>query len=137
MSLAQLGRFAEAARYEAEAIRLAEPTQNAFTVAFAHFAASVLHLLRGDWAKARSLIEHWIAVLQTGNVVLQLPYAVGSSAWALAQLGEASEALNRLGEGEQLLERQAARGIIGQRAWGTTRWVAPVCCLAGSTRRDG
>ena len=118
MSLAQLGRFAEAAKYEAEAIRLAEPTQHAFTVAFAHFAASVLHLLRGDWAKARSLIEHWIAVLQTGNVVLQLPYAVGSSAWALAQLGETSEALNRLGEGEQLLERQAARGIIGQRAWG-------------------
>jgi hypothetical protein len=27
MSLAELGRFAEAARYEAEAIRLAEPTQ--------------------------------------------------------------------------------------------------------------
>ena len=32
MSLAQLGRFAEAAEYEAEAIRLAEPTQHAFTV---------------------------------------------------------------------------------------------------------
>ena len=32
MSLAELGRFAEAAPYEAEAIRLAEPTQHAFTV---------------------------------------------------------------------------------------------------------
>ena len=29
MSLAQLGRFAEAAEYEAEAIRLAEPTHRA------------------------------------------------------------------------------------------------------------
>ena len=38
MSLAQLGRFAEAAEYEAEAIRLAEPTQHAFTVGLAHFA---------------------------------------------------------------------------------------------------
>ena len=117
MSLAQLGRFAEAAEYEAEAIRLAEPTQHAFTVGLAHCAAGTLHLLKGDWAKARSLIEHWIAVVRTGNVVLQLPCAVASSAWVLAQLGEASEALNRLREGEQLLERQAARGIVGHRGW--------------------
>ncbi len=34
-----------------------------------------------------------------------------SSAWALAQLGEAGEALSRLREGEQLVERQAARGV--------------------------
>ena len=117
MSLAQLGRFAEAAEYEAEAIRLAEPTQHAFTVGLAHCAAGTLHLLKGDWAKARSLIEHGIAVLRTGNVVLLLPRAVASSAWVLAQLGEASEALNRLREGEQLLERQAARGIVGHRGW--------------------
>jgi class 3 adenylate cyclase/tetratricopeptide (TPR) repeat protein len=35
MSLAQLGRFAEAAKYEAEAIRLAEPTQQPFTISMA------------------------------------------------------------------------------------------------------
>src|SRR5207302_11146124 len=61
MSLAQLGRFAEAAEHEAEAIRLAEPADHAFTVATAYSAAG-LHVLNGDWAKARSLIEHWIAV---------------------------------------------------------------------------
>ena len=54
MSLAQLGRFAEAAEHEAEAIRLAEPTQHAYTVGLAHCAAGMLHLLRGDWAKARA-----------------------------------------------------------------------------------
>ena len=47
MSLAELGRFAEAAEYEAEAIRLAEPTQHAFTIGMAHFAASALHLAQG------------------------------------------------------------------------------------------
>ena len=73
MSLAQLGRFAEAAEHEAEAIRLAEPTHHAFTVGLAHLAAGTLHLLKGDWAKARSLIEHGIAVVRTGNVVLLLP----------------------------------------------------------------
>ena len=52
MSLAELGRFAEAAKYEAEAIRIAEPTQHAFSIGWAHFAASMPHLLQGDWAKA-------------------------------------------------------------------------------------
>ena len=56
-------------------------------------------------------------MVRPGNVVLQLPFAVASSAWVLAQLGEASDALNRLQEGEQLVERQAARGIVGQTAW--------------------
>src|SRR3989449_259913 len=39
VSLAQLGRFAEAAEYEAEAIRLAESTRHAFTIGRAHHAA--------------------------------------------------------------------------------------------------
>jgi tetratricopeptide (TPR) repeat protein len=117
MSLAQLGRFAEAAEYETEAIRLAEPTQHAFTVSLAYFAAGTLHLLKGDWTKARSVIERWIAVVRTGSVVLQLPWAVASSAWAVAQLGEASEALERLREGERLVDRLAERGIVGNRGW--------------------
>ena len=70
----------------------------------------MLHLLKGDWAKARSLVEHWITMLRTGNVAILLPWAVASSAWALAQIGEAGEALNRVREGEQLLELQAAQG---------------------------
>jgi class 3 adenylate cyclase/tetratricopeptide (TPR) repeat protein len=117
MSLAQLGRWGEAADRQAEAIRLAEPTHHPFTIGQAHLGASTLRLLEGDWAKARALTEHWIEVVRVGNVVIQLPYAVAFSAWALAQLGEASEALSRLREGEALLERHAARGIVGLRAW--------------------
>jgi tetratricopeptide (TPR) repeat protein len=129
-SLAELGRFAEAAAYEAEAIRLAEPTQHAFTIGIAHYAAGAFHLIKGDWTKARSLIEHWIAVLRTGNVVVQLPAAVASSAWALAQLGEAGEALTRLREGEQLLERQEAKGIVGYHGW-VYRSLGRACLLLG------
>ena len=117
MSLAELGYFAEATKYAAEAIQIAEPTQHAHTIGWADFAASMLHLLEGDWAKAHSRIEHWIAVLRTGNVADLLPWAVASSAWVLAQRGEASEALNRVRDGEQLLERQAERGIVGHRGW--------------------
>ncbi len=117
MSLAELGRFAEAAVHEAEAIRLAAPTHHAFTVGQAQWAAATLHLLRGDWVEARSSIEHWIAAVRTGNVVIVLPWAIAPSAWVLAQLGEPSESLNRLSEGEQLLEHQVTRGIIGHRGW--------------------
>jgi class 3 adenylate cyclase/tetratricopeptide (TPR) repeat protein len=109
-SLAELGRFAEAAPYEAEALRLAELTHHAYPVAMVHDAASWLHLLKGDWATAHSLTEHAIAAYRTGNIVQGLPNAVAHSAWILAQVGEASEALTRIRESEQLLERDAAKG---------------------------
>jgi tetratricopeptide (TPR) repeat protein len=114
-SLAELGRFAEAAPYEAEALRLAETTQHAFSVSGAHNAAGRLHILKGDWAKARSLIEHWIAVVRTGNIGHWLPDAVAASARVLAQVGDTSQALAQLREGAELLDREAAREIVGFR----------------------
>jgi tetratricopeptide (TPR) repeat protein len=108
MSLAQLGRFAEAAKSAAEALRLAESTHHAMTIGFANIVAGNL---QDDWVKARLLTEHGVAVVRTGNVTAVLPLAVAMSARVLAQLGEASEALNRLREGEQLIERHAA-GIV-------------------------
>jgi tetratricopeptide (TPR) repeat protein len=113
-SLAQLGRFADGIRYEAEALRLAEPTPHVLSIGRAHFAAGTLHVLRGDWMKARSLFERAITAYRAGNIGLSLPRAVAGSAWALAQVGDA-EALPRLREGEQLVERQAARSSVGQR----------------------
>jgi class 3 adenylate cyclase/tetratricopeptide (TPR) repeat protein len=129
MSLAELGRFAEAAKYETEAIQLAEQTQNAHTIGWAHLAASMVHLFKGDWVKARSLVDHWMKVPGTEAAML-FPWAVASSAWALAQLGEAGEALSRVRESERLLELQAARGIVGHRAWGYHA-VSRACLLLG------
>ena len=117
LSLGQLGRFAEAGTPAAEAIRIAEPTQHANTVGLAYRNASMLHLLRGDWANARSLSEHGVAVFRTGNVVSQLPSALASSAWALAQLGEADEAMNQIRLGEQVIERLAATRFVGHLGW--------------------
>ncbi len=117
MSLAELGRFADAARYEAEAIQIAEQTQHAFTIGWAYLAASRPHLLKGEWQKARSLVELWIAGIRTGNVAIHLPWALAFSAWTLAQLGEASESLKRVQEAKQLLYHQAGRGIIAHHGW--------------------
>jgi class 3 adenylate cyclase/tetratricopeptide (TPR) repeat protein len=110
-SLAELGRFPEAAQYSAEMFRLAEPMQLPFAVSEAHLSASWIHLRKGDWTEARALIERGIEVIRTGNIALNLPGAVAISALVLAQLGEQDEALTRLREGAELLERQAARGV--------------------------
>ncbi len=133
MSLAELGRFSEAAKYEKEAIKIAETSEYAFTIGWAHFAAAVPHLIKGDWAQAHTLVEHWITTLRTGNVAIQLPWAVAASAWVLAQIGETDEALNRVQEAERLLEDQAASGIVGHRAWAYLA-VGRACLFLG--RRD-
>ena len=59
-----------------------------------------------------------------------LPWAVASSAWALAQIGEASEALSRVREAEELLERQAAREIGQHRSW-AYHALSRACLLLG------
>ena len=76
-----------------------------------------LHLLKGDWARAHELCEEWVTGARAGNVVIQLPWAVSSSAWILAQVGEMSNALDRLQEGEQLLEQQMERELIVTAGW--------------------
>jgi len=114
VALAHLGRFAEAAGHEADVIQLAESTDHAYTVGLAYHAASTLHLLRGDWKKARALLEHQIAVLRRGNIAAELlPMTLAASAQVLAYLGEASLALDRLREGEELLDRAPPEGNIG------------------------
>jgi tetratricopeptide (TPR) repeat protein len=117
MSLAELGRFAEAAKYEAEAIQIAQQTQHAFTIGWAYLAASRPHLLKGEWQEARSLVELWIAMIRTGNVAIHLPWALAFSAWTLAQIGEASESLTRVQEAKQLLGHQAGIGTIAHHGW--------------------
>ena len=115
-SLAQLGRFDEAVEYENEAMHLAEPTQHAYTIGHAYNAAGMVHLVKGEWVKARSVIEHSVAVLRRGNIAL-LSSAVATSAWVLAQLGRTNVVLDRLREGEQLLDRRVSRGDVSGNSW--------------------
>jgi tetratricopeptide (TPR) repeat protein len=135
-SLAQLGRFGEAITYAAEAIRLAEATRHPNVIAIAHYAAGAVHLLRGDWTKARTLLEHPIALYRAGNVVMVRRAAICSPAWVLAQLGEERESQSRLREGEQLLERYATAASSGISAGHFTRWGAPASCSVEPTRRE-
>jgi hypothetical protein len=92
--------------------RLAGPTQHAFTVGEAYNTVGVLYLRKGDWAMARSLIEHSIAAFRKGNIVIVLPVMLAYSAIILAQAGELSEAVTRFRECEQLLEHLAAQAVV-------------------------
>ena len=130
MSLAELGRFREASEYEAEAIGIAAATRHAHTIGWAHLTASKLRLLQGDWAKAHVLLEHWINMPGTLDVSVLLPWAVASSAWTLAQIGDASKALSRVREAEEHLERQEAMGIFAHRGW-SYHAVGRACLLLG------
>jgi tetratricopeptide (TPR) repeat protein len=114
--LGELGRFAEAASYELEVLRIADATQHAYSIGQANLASARPHLLRGNWERARSLLEHGISAYRAGNITLSFATMVAQSAWILAQLGETCEALSRLREGEQLIERDVARGILFQQA---------------------
>jgi class 3 adenylate cyclase/tetratricopeptide (TPR) repeat protein len=116
MSLAELGRFTEAAECGADGIRLAGPTQHqhAYALVQAQRAAARLYLVKGVWAKARTLLEQVVTMARTANLGFFLPDAIAASAWALAQLGEADEAVARIREGEQLLKSHAASGLVGR-----------------------
>jgi tetratricopeptide (TPR) repeat protein len=79
----------------------------------AHYAAATLHLVKGDWAEARTLTARQIAVLRAGNVAGELPTALALSARALGHLGDAAAALAACREAEQLLESRSARERVG------------------------
>ena len=130
MSLADLGRFEEATRYETEAIKIADATKHPHTIGWAYVTASRLYLLKGDWARARDALERWLNIPATLDVSILLPWAVTSLAWAQAQIGDANGALSRLREGQKHLLRQEAEGIFIHRGWSYYA-VARACLLLG------
>jgi class 3 adenylate cyclase/tetratricopeptide (TPR) repeat protein len=137
-SFVQLGRFAEAAQCGAELLKLAESLQQPFALGGAHQSMAAVHLLRGDWERARSWIEQAVAVFRTRNMAIVLPGAIATSAWVLAQLGEVDESLTRLQEGDELLDRQVAQGKITQLLSGAYHDLARACLVLGrygDTRR--
>jgi class 3 adenylate cyclase/tetratricopeptide (TPR) repeat protein len=130
MSLAELGRFSEATKYDEEGIELAASTQHAHTIGFAQFAGCMLHLLKGQWTEAHLSIEQWITTCLRVQTPSLLPWAVASSSWSLARVGDAGLAFNRVREAEELLERQAAREIGQHRSWAYTA-LGHACLLLG------
>ena len=111
MSLAQLGRFAEAAKHEAEAIRLAEPTQHAFTIGLAYRAAVNLHLLRVEAAQG---IEEALGLASRCGIPAQNFVAADS----MGRITYANEAVARLaGLSDERMRGRHFSSLIGEGLW--------------------
>src|SRR5262245_23210180 len=128
MSLAHLGRFAQGEAHAAEAMQMVQLAPQPLNVVVAFGAAGTLRLFKGDWAAARSPLEHCVAVARAESIVQHLPWVVSASALMLAQLDDKDEALKRFREGEQLLEHHAVQGNVRILAYvplllGRTAWV--------------
>jgi class 3 adenylate cyclase/tetratricopeptide (TPR) repeat protein len=129
-SLAELGRFAEAARHADEVLRSAETIRGTHTVGMAHLSAGLRLLAKGDWLEARPLIERGLAEYRKGSIFISLPHAIASSALMLAHIGEVSEALSRLQEGAEFLDRMTAHGTIDQSGM-DYHWLGRAALLLG------
>jgi class 3 adenylate cyclase/tetratricopeptide (TPR) repeat protein len=137
LSLVPLGRFTEAAEHETEALRLAEPMRHAYSIGVLHLSAGTLHLWKGEWTSARVRLDKGISMLRASNIAILVPRMIASAAWALAQLGESSEALNRLHEARQLLDILIERGMVGMCSYPSLA-IGRACLLLGrleETRR--
>ncbi len=129
-SLAELGRFADAAHHVDNAFRRATTKHTALAMGMAHHAAGWLFLAKGDWVQARSFVERGMAEHRKGNVLISLPHTVASLAWILAEVDEAKDALNLLQEGEELLEGRLADGSLDQ-AGMDYHWLARAALVLG------
>jgi tetratricopeptide (TPR) repeat protein len=104
--------------------------QYAYAKGMAQVTAGWLCLAKGDFRRARPLVEQATTEYRQGSILISLCHALASSARILAQIGEIGEALNCLREGEELLGRQIADGTIDQ-AGMDYRWLGRAGLLLG------
>jgi len=88
LSLAHLGAFVEAEEPEMEMIRLAEASQNYWAMGSVWFAAGVLHLFRGYFLKAHSLLARALTECKSRTIITTLRQVIPRHAWVTAELGD-------------------------------------------------
>ena len=114
--LTELGRFTEAFHEQTEALGLAELAPYGYSVGMLLMAGVSLHLVKGDWAQARLLIDRLLTVTRMGNATQYLPRAVAVSAVTLARVGETAEAQTLFREGKRLVDEEVTRGTVCNRS---------------------
>jgi DNA-binding SARP family transcriptional activator/tetratricopeptide (TPR) repeat protein len=96
-SLGEMGEFNEGAECGAQAVRLAEIADHAFSCADAYRALGYLHLRRGEFAAAIELLERGLALCRIRDLELWVP-SIG------AALGYACTLDGSLAKGTDFLE---------------------------------
>jgi DNA-binding NtrC family response regulator/tetratricopeptide (TPR) repeat protein len=111
--LAEQGEFADGMAHADEAVRIAEASDDALSLADARYCVGYLCLLRGDFAGAVAALERSIALVRSGN--LRIIFSGTAAA-----LGVAYARCGRLGQVLPLLE-QVAKESDGERA---SQWMS-------------
>ena len=110
-----------------EAVSLAKDLSQPYTIAFAHYMASVVHLLRGDPVRALASAEESLEISQEQRFSL---YAVLSMISRWRALGE----LGRLGEAKTEIKRgidEARRSGVGFMLPMMESWLADIHAQSG------
>jgi class 3 adenylate cyclase/tetratricopeptide (TPR) repeat protein len=100
--LAETGAFAEGLTRAQEMLRTAEAADNLVSRIGTSFVAGHLYLRQGDLDQAIAVLDHGLALCESGDIPLWLP-------WITAALGTAYVLLGRLDEALPLLERAVAQ----------------------------
>ena len=96
---------------------MAEALEHAWTLGLALVATGKLHLFRGDWQRAKPLLDRGVKVTRAGFVDLLVPYIMAPAAWVHAALGNRETADAYANESERIALRQGQAGLIAHRGW--------------------
>src|SRR5262245_28068902 len=111
-TLAEQGAFDEALAHASDALAIAEPTEQSFTLIIGVWGVGAVHLLRGDTDRAIPVIERGLVIERTTSVPILIPFVA-------APLGAAYTLAGRLADGKRLLEQavhgaEVSRLVAGQ-----------------------
>jgi predicted ATPase len=129
-SLAEVGRFSEGIAIGEEALRIADETDNLYSVTNAHIGLGTLHLRQGGVDRAIQLLERAVSLSRDGNSLVQLSQSMSALGACLTLAGRVEEALSLL---ELALETAAATGSMASHSLCMAR-LAEGKLLAGHTR---
>jgi len=127
-SLAEMGRFQEAAEPATTARQIADRLQDPYAVAWACYVAASLHNWMGRWDVARSEAEHGSEVLREAGRVTTLSNLTALSSWTHACLGKTDEALSRARQADSMLDVARAQARISGSSW-SYFWLCRTYCL--------
>src|SRR5207248_319897 len=102
LSLAEMGSFAEGAGVAEESVRLAEVTEQPFSIGAALIWAGVLSRRQGALHTATTVLERGLRLCQSANISFFFPVVASSLGATYALAGRIAEALPLL---DQMRER--------------------------------
>jgi tetratricopeptide (TPR) repeat protein len=108
-SLAELGRFAEAAHHGDEALRIAETASQPFDLAMARGGVGWVHLLQGDLHAAIAALEHAHDLSRVWRIPGFPLLVLSDLGAAYARSGRVDEALSFL---EEVRAQSASQGVL-------------------------